>query len=87
MTENKELKPVYMYYCPMRPPMPGAVPRDGLEYVHEYDSRIGVSLIGRMVWGYAVYSRELTEKEVSDYELIPSPDNPLCSYEWSDEDQ
>lgn len=72
---------VYLYYCPMRPPAPGAVPRDGLEYAHEYDSRRDVPVIGRSAWGYAVYSRELTEKEVSDYELIPSSDNPLCSDE------
>lgn len=73
--------PLYLYYCPMRPPTPGAIPRNGLEYVHEYDSRRDIPLIGRAAWGYAVYSRELTEKEASDYELIPSPDNPLCGDE------
>ena len=82
----KALKPVYLYYCPMRPPTVGAVPRDGMEYAHEYDSRRNVPVIGRAAWGYAVYSRELTEKEVSDYELIPSPDNPLFSGERSDEE-
>ena len=74
------LNPVYLYYCPMRPPSPGAVPREGLDYVHEYRARSYFPMIGRAAWGSAVYSRELTEKECSDYELIPSLDNPLCSY-------
>ena len=81
MTESNARKSIYMYYCPMRPPTPGAVPREGLEYANEYDSRCNIPFIGRAAWGYAVYSRELTEKEVSDYELIPSPGNPLFSEE------
>ena len=76
---------LYLYYCPMRPPTVGAVPRDGLEYAHSYDSRRDIPLIGRAAWGYAVYSRKLTDKEISDYELIPSTDNPLCGDERSDE--
>ena len=27
-------------------------------------------------WGYLTYTRPLTEKQASDYELRPAPDNP-----------
>ena len=58
---------VYRYACLMRPPGPGAVPRDGLEYcntdpyVHPFT--------GRECWGYCDYDHLLTDKEVSAYEL------------------
>ena len=59
--------PVYPYHCLMRPPMPGAVPKDGLSYV---DFREGKLLDGRHHWGTAVYTRKLTRKEIDDYELL-----------------
>lgn len=36
------MKEVYRYYTPFRPPMPGAVPRDGLDRVGCYDTRQSV---------------------------------------------
>ena len=32
---------------------------------------------GFSAWGFAEYNRGLTAKEIDDYELIPSEDNPL----------
>jgi len=66
---------VYRYYCQYRPPMPGAIPRDGLVHIGEYDYKQSFNGIG--AWGFAEYDRELSEKEINDYELAPSPNNPL----------
>jgi hypothetical protein len=46
--------------------MPGAVPREGLVEVRHNTNRI---IDGRGIWGSVVYNRELSEKEVKDYEL------------------
>ena len=54
------------YACLYRPPMPGAVPKDGLVEVRHNTNRI---IDGRGIWGSVVYNRELSEKEVKDYEL------------------
>lgn len=51
----------WLYGCRMRPPGPGAVPRDGLIQC-SYDD-------APRYWGYAEYSRALTEDEISHYEL------------------
>lgn len=66
---------VWRYYTEYRPPMPGAIPREGLVRAYSYDYK--QSFNGRGAWGFAEYSRELTEKEISDYELWPSRNNPL----------
>ena len=70
------MKIVYRYYTPYRTPMPGAVPRDGLDRVWCYDTRQNVGN-GISAYGYAEYIRPMTDKEISDYELAPSPNNPL----------
>ena len=70
------MKIVYRYYTPDRPPMPGAVPRDGLDRIACYDTRQSVGS-GISAYGYAEYTRPLTDKEISDYELAQSPNNPL----------
>ena len=54
------------YLFLMRPPMPGAFPRDGLQEIG-FDE--GQTLSGHHYWGWAEYDRELTKKEVFDYEL------------------
>lgn len=69
-------KVVYRYYCPFRPPMPGAIPRQGLDRVGCYDEKQNVGN-GISAWGYAEYFRELTPEEVYQYELVPSKNNPL----------
>lgn len=57
----------YGYLCLMRPPMPGAIPRDGLV---ECDAEEGVSAAsGHHYWGRAIYSRRLTDEEVKHYDL------------------
>ena len=66
---------LYRYYCKYRPPMPGGIPREGLIYVHSYDNVQSVD--GVTAWGYVEYSRKLTEREVDDYELVASKQNPI----------
>ena len=62
---------MYSYFMTQRPPMPGAMPRDGLVDIEEYDSREYRYEIMREAWAKLVYSRELTRQEMSDYELVP----------------
>lgn len=57
----------YIYACLLRPPMPGAIPRDGLDFV---DFRGGETRdSGHHHWGVAAYKRPLTEEEISHYDL------------------
>ena len=60
------MKKVVRYATLFRAPGPGAVPKDGLiccGYTR------GTTPKGRLAWGWADYNRNLTEKEISDYEL------------------
>ena len=68
-------KTVWRYYMPFRPPMPGAQPREGLDRVCSFDWP--QSFDGVSAWGYAEYTRPLTDKEIRDYELVGSKNNPL----------
>lgn len=63
---NEDYREQYAYLCLMRPPVPGAIPREGLEGV---DFKEGVSLSGHHYWGHAVYSRQLTDEELNHYDL------------------
>ena len=65
----------YRYYCKYRPPMPGAIPRKGLKWIVDFDER--QSFDGVECWGYVYYDRELTEREVREYELRPKENNPI----------
>lgn len=55
----------YYYYMRMRPPMPGAMPRDGLIEARGNEIWKG----GCHYWGEAVYSRKLTAEEASHYDM------------------
>lgn len=63
---TESYKQQYAYLCLMRPPAPGAIPREGLDSV---DFKEGRSLSGHHYWGHAIYNRELTEDEVKHYDL------------------
>lgn len=69
------MKTVYRYYCLYRPPMPGGVPRDGLERAICWDWP--QSFNGVSSWGYVEYNRPLSDEEVGSYELFVSENNPL----------
>ena len=61
----------YNYYMTQRPPMPGAMPMDGLMYIDEFVVKTYCEPIECEAYARVTYSRELTAKEISDYELIP----------------
>lgn len=52
----------YRYQCNHRPPGPGAVPKEGLEFCDDN---------GRGRYGDVVYNRPLTDKELKNFELDP----------------
>ena len=54
------------YALLMRPPAPGAIPRDGLLEVGD-DCEKAPS--GHRAWGWAEYNRVLSEKEKEEYDL------------------
>ena len=57
----------YSYLMKMRPPTPGAMPREGLVRAEDRNIYIGL----RHYWGEAVYSRKLTESECDHYDMEP----------------
>jgi hypothetical protein len=59
---------LYRYYCKMRPPAPGAVPKRNL---HAAEA-MHVNLPGypRHMWGFADYTEPLTDEEIEEYELV-----------------
>lgn len=62
----------YKYYSVMRPVSIGTFPDNGaILGIVNFDRREMVEAIGREAWGYINYSKPLTEKQISDYELIP----------------
>ncbi len=61
------------YYSTQRPFGPGTFPRkDGTEAITNYDAPTYIEEIGRKAWGHIDYEKPLTDKEVRDYELVPS---------------
>lgn len=55
----------FTYYCMLRPPTPGAIPKDGI--VEVVDKKIVKN--NMEYWGYVTYNRELTKKELYQYDL------------------
>lgn len=59
---------IYRYGCPERPPVPGAVPRNGLIGLFSADEPDEKCTNCR--WGWVEYNRFLTAEEINGYELI-----------------
>jgi hypothetical protein len=59
------------YYMTQRPPSLGTHPKAGLVCAVEYDEKLFIPKIGMKAWACLTYNRELTDKEVCDYELVP----------------
>lgn len=57
----------YRYALPYRPPMPGAIPRDGLVCAVDMDEFC--EAVNHHVYGYAIYSRKLSTDELRQYEI------------------
>ena len=56
------------YYAVLRPVGIGTQPAKGFMDFINYDDRTEVD--GKMIWAELYYNRELTEKEMKDYDLI-----------------
>ena len=61
----------YSYYMTQRPAMPGAMPSKGLEQIEDRDPDDFIRYLGKGAYAVITYTRKLTDKEVSDYELTP----------------
>lgn len=61
---------IYRYAMLMRPPQLGACPMDGLV---SCSCEEFVAPSGHHAWGWLRYNRQLTQKEVDDYELEAIP--------------
>lgn len=71
----------YLYYSTQRPIDLGTFPKPAgnlpLEIVNYDDDRRRPVAGGNIqAWGELTYAKPLTEKQMADYELKPSPDNP-----------
>lgn len=60
---------LYRYYCRMRPPAPGAIPKRNLHAAEAM--HITIPGYDRHMWGYADYTEPLNEEEIEEYELVP----------------
>ena len=70
---------LYKYYSTQRPVDIGTFPkpsRNAPDEIVNYDQRVPVENGAFMAWGYLTYTRPLTKRQTSDYELRPAPDNP-----------
>lgn len=78
---SEQPKECYLYYSTQRPIDLGTFPKPAgnppLEIVNYDDDRRRPVAGGSIeAWGELTYAKPLTEKQVADYELKPSPDNP-----------
>lgn len=55
------------YYSILRPVSIGTHPKNGMMDFINYDTRTEVN--GRMIWAELYYNRELTQKEMEDFEM------------------
>lgn len=58
----------YKYYSIMRPVSIGTHPKDGMMDFINYDIKKEIN--GHMVWAELYYNRELTQKEMEDFEIM-----------------
>jgi hypothetical protein len=67
---------LYKYYSTQRPVDIGTFPKpphNAPDEVVNYDQRIPVEDGTFLAWGHLTYTKPLTEKQASDYELRPAP--------------
>ena len=70
---------LYKYYSTQRPVDIGTFPKpphNAPDEIVNYDQRVPVEGGAFLAWGHLAYTKPLTEKAASDYELRPSPGNP-----------
>ena len=63
----------YKYYLTQRPPSLGTFPKpkdNKIIDIVEFEDKKFIHNIYCKAWGYVEYGKPLTDKEISDYELI-----------------
>jgi hypothetical protein len=75
---EKAAPKVYKYYSTQRPVDIGTFPKteNGPAKIVNFDKREGVENGRFQAWGYLLYTKPLTEKQISDFELRAAPGNP-----------
>lgn len=61
----------YTYYLTQRPAGPGCQPRKGLLDIEDLDERF-IPEINHAAWSKVTYDRQLTQDEITQYELTPA---------------
>ena len=77
--KQTEAPGLYKYYSTQRPVNIGTFPkppRNAPDEIVNYDQRVPVENGSFLAWGHLTYTRPLTKRQASDYELRPAPDNP-----------
>ena len=77
--KQSEAPGLYKYYSTQRPVDIGTFPkppRNAPDEIVNYDQRVPVENGSFLAWGHLTYTRPLTKRQTSDYELRPAPDNP-----------
>ena len=77
--KQTEAPGLYKYYSTQRPVDMGTFPkppRNAPDAIVNYDQRVPVENGAFLAWGHLTYTRPLTKRQASDYELRPAPDNP-----------
>ena len=84
--KQTEAPGLYKYYSTQRPVDIGTFPkppRNAPDEIVNYDQRVPVENGSFLAWGHLTYTRPLTKRQASDYELRPAPDNPNKNAELS----
>ena len=74
--KQTEAPGLYKYYSTQRPVDIGTFPkppRNAPDEIVNYDQRVPVEGSAFLAWGHLTYTKPLTEKQASDYELRPAP--------------
>lgn len=66
---------MYTYYLTQRPASIGCYPKGGVVMVENFDTKQQVEEIGRAAWAKVTYAEPLTDQDIYNYELTPSPKN------------
>lgn len=74
----------YKYYWLYRPLGPGSIPKQNLIEIQNFDQQTYIEYIDHDVWGYAVYSQELSESDIKNYELCDSRNRKYYKLEYID---